>query len=160
MALTEFKALVHDMSGYSPYILADLADCGSPDGHDSHGAAFLAQVRDSLVEYLEVIVTEQSDPEDAAFQVRVLEEGSALHEIADDAPSVYTHQMWAQFADLSAYLEDPTDLGFQGDDMTKGAAICLYMIAERLVNALVERAREAIGADKANAEDEDEEEEL
>lgn len=108
------------MSEHTANMLARLADCASPDGPESAGAQFLISVQDSVNEVFEYEVTEDT-----------------VSEIADGAPDVYTHTMWAEFVDLAAYNEDPTELGADGSDMEKCARICLYMIAERLAQALI-----------------------
>ena len=69
-----------------------------------------------------------------------------IAEVADSAPSVYTAARWAQFADLAAWNEDIADYG-PLDDLTASAGVALYMIAERLAAALVERWGEELAAE-------------
>lgn len=109
------------MSEHSIFTLARLAECGDPDSSDSPGARFLEYVQDRVNEAREYGELDQD----------------RIHEIADGAPDVYTHKLWAEFVDLEAYNEDPTDLGCDGTNMTQAAAVCLYIIAERLANALI-----------------------
>ena len=79
------------------------------------------------------------------------------HGVADDAPSIYTHQRWQEFVDLAAYLEDPSEYGIDLTDSERYAGVCLYMIAERLVRALVDEAEERQG-EYDDTEDDDTEE--
>jgi hypothetical protein len=115
--------------------LATMADCGAPDRSDgigceppmvspdpSAGAIFLRSVADRWQEY--------RDYGDG------LPDSDACAEIADGAPDICTATRWREFVDLAAWDEDPTELGFEGSDMLQGAAICLYMVAERLCSAL------------------------
>ena len=111
------------MKSHTMYELARLAGCSDPDSPTSPGAQFLAMVEATLADY--------DDPDyDTAW------------EIADNAPSVYTHEMWMQFVDLAAYSEDPSEVGADGADMEKSARVCLFMIAERLCIALIEEMQE------------------
>ena len=110
----------------SAFELASIADCASPDSRESAGAIWLRQIQDyfnenfgSNVEY----------PEDFAAQA------------ADYMVPVYTHELWSIFVDLAAYREDVSELGFVVFDSTNPDRLpmtALYMIAERLVNALIE----------------------
>lgn len=105
--------------------LARMAECLDPDSTESPGARFLDRIESDYNERVE----DGSYDEDTA------------HEIADGAVPIYTHEMWLTFVDLGAYQEDPSDLGYEEGDMDKAGAVCLYMIAHRLVHALHE-ARE------------------
>lgn len=116
----------------TPWQLARLAECFDPDSVDSPGARFLAGVRDDVNDRLGGL---NDDPSDVAA------------EIADSAVPVYTHERWRVFVDLGAWEEDPSDLTADTSDMTQAAAICLYMIAERLAAALIAAADE--GDDEA-----------
>ena len=118
---------IEALSELTAYNLASMADCGSPDSPESVGAMLLVHVRDAVVEYLE--------GHDAG-QYNEDERDAYAHEIPDGAPSVYTHERWAEFVDLAAYNEDPTEYGAP-DDMNQAAAVCLYIIAERLFWALL-----------------------
>ncbi len=100
--------------------LARLADCADPDTLTSAGAQFLQSVEGAYEDMRENEATADD-----------------VHEYADGAVPIYTHEVWATFADLAAWNEDPSELiGDQGD-MTKGATVALYMIAERLLSALL-----------------------
>lgn len=109
------------MTNYNAHELAGLAECGSPDTSTSAGAEFLLSIQDAVNDQRE----HGSLDEDS------------VSEIADAAPDVYTHQLWSEFVDLQAYQEDPTELGCDASDMEQCARVCLYMIAERLTQALV-----------------------
>lgn len=109
------------------YHLAELAKSGQPDSRDSAGAVFLERVRDEVVEAFEAGRIGPEGSEDV---------GDVAHEIADDAPSVYTAHRWQQFVDLAAYQEEP-ELDEWPKDLTDAAAVALYQIAYRLVVALV-----------------------
>lgn len=118
---------IEALSELTAYNLASMADCGSPDSPESVGAMLLVHVRDAVVEYLK--------GHDAG-QYNEDERDAYAHEIPDGAPSFYTHKRWAEFVDLAAYNEDPTEYGAP-DDMNQAAAVCLYIIAERLFWALL-----------------------
>lgn len=141
-------ATLDDIKAETAYALSgtDRAACGSPDSLDSAGAKFLVSVRDAVVEAVEFgEITIGSDANE-----------DAIAEIADGAPDVYTATKWAEFVDLAAYQEDPTELGFDGSDMDKAADACLYIIAQRLAAALVEALAEDADDDQDDEDDEDE----
>lgn len=114
----------------SIYRLSNEASCAGPDSNESAGARFLDSVRDAVIDHIEY-QGQVGDPDDWS---------DTISEIADNAPDVYTSTLWAEFVDLAAYTEDPTEFGFSGSDMEQGARICLYMIAERLARRLFEIA--------------------
>lgn len=122
--------------GYTPGHLSDRADCGYPYGLEAE--RFLTSVRDSVIEAAESIAAEDWERE------MVDDYSGSAHEIADNAPSIYTTTKWEQFVGLSAFHEDPTELGFDGGDMEEGAGICLFLIASRLVSALAQEILEGI----------------
>jgi hypothetical protein len=138
--------------------LANLAGCGSPDRPDgigvsppadlstvdpSPGALFLRSVADDTAERIAYVFADL-DPAGCDL-TRELEE--ELHEVADAAPSVYTGERWAEFADLAAWQEDAAELGASADDLTAAAGVALYVIAERLALALVESWGEELAAE-------------
>lgn len=120
----------------SPYALARLVECGDPDSPESRGALFLTSVRDAVVEYAET--------DDYTHHW-----SDAIHEIADSAPDVYTHQRWQEFVDLCAYETDLSDIvstvTFSDNKITLTdiAGYVLFDIAERLAIALVSLMVEA-----------------
>jgi hypothetical protein len=118
------------MSTPEPYTfgqIARFAGCAYPDTES--GRSFLTGLEDAAREIIEY---QPGVPLDR------LDDNGAISEAADSAVPIYTHTLWVVFADLKAYQEDPTELGFEGEDMTKGAQVCLYMIAERGIRALCE----------------------
>lgn len=136
----------------STWHLANLAGCGSPDRPDgigvsppadlstvdpSPGAKFLRSVADDTAERIAYHFAgddpRQYDPADLADML-----AEELAEVADGAPSVYTHTRWEQFTDLAAWNEDTAEYGVPEDDLTASAGVALYVIAERLALALVE----------------------
>lgn len=140
--------------------LANLADCESPDRPDgigcappadlstvqpSPGAKFLRSVADDLAERIAYIIEYgDMDPRDVDLERELEDE---VHEVADGAVPVYTAARWAVFADLGAYNEDPGDIGGWPADLTDAAGAALYMIAERLAAALVEKWGEELAAE-------------
>lgn len=142
--------------------LANLADCGSPDRPDgigcappadlstvkpSPGARFLRSVADDIAGRIKYYFDDDDDPRDHEPWELVDLLADDISEVADSAPSVYTAARWAEFADLSAYNEDPGDIGGWPADLTDAAGAALYMIAERLAAALVEKWSEELAAE-------------
>lgn len=119
--------------------LARLAECADPDSQESEGAAFLRRVEASVSDVLQYAEGDEID-----------DYSQGIHEQADGCVPVYTAHRWTVFADLAAWQEDIEELGQPGD-MTTAAGYALYMIAERLLSALVEEALE----DRAEATDDD-----
>lgn len=129
------------------YELAADAGCASPDTDTSPGAQLLTSVRDDVLEAVADGSLVPGEDDDAG----------RIHEIADGAPSVYTARKWAEFVDLAAYREDPSELlGGDASDMDKAASVCLYIIAERLANTLLTELAEARNEDDAEDDAEDE----
>ena len=139
----------HMSHEHSPFFLADKAGCGSPDGMDSPGARFLADIARDVAEW----VGQWNTPDDTRDALSDI--GDQASEMADRAVPIYTHERWATFTDLAAWDEDPSELGVDGSDMTAAAGVALYMIAERLVYALAEELSEALEADAEAREDAD-----
>lgn len=121
------------------YHLADMAGCACPDSHESAGAKMLHHVRDGMIEALDYGTPDE------------IRDGSALHEIADGAPDVYTHTRWAEFVDLAAHQEEP-ELGAWPEDLTDAAGIALYQIADRLAGALLDLYEETSSDDEGEDE--------
>jgi len=114
------------------YRLSDMADC--PEPSDETGRLFLVSIRNDFV-----------DRAKHGYE----DEDELIHEVADNAPSLYTHRMWCEFVELCAYREDVSDYVTNDTDMEQRARVALYMIAERLVRRLVEEL-----ADIENEEEE------
>ena len=140
---TDALSSVRDLNAYQ---LARNAECADPDTLDSPGAKLLLGVRDDLIERLE---SEREDGQSWAQVFGDLDDEGQLGEIADAAPDVYTARMWNQFVDLAAYQEDisgyvTAEIQPSGkallliESLESAARMALYMIAERLVNALRE----------------------
>lgn len=122
---------VEEMRNASAYMLADMAGCGTPEGHGSPGAKFLDSVRDEVARAIE----------DGRITLDDFDDDGQLHSIADDAPSIWTHERWRQFADLAAYFEEPEFDDAWPRDLNEAAAVALYQIAGRLTYALCEAWR-------------------
>ena len=105
------------------WTLAGMAGVASPDSLTSPGAEWLELVAAYLVGAAEELA-EAVYPEDM------------IYEMADGLVPIYTHERWQVFVDLAAYTEDITDFG-PIDDMEQAAGVALFMIAERLLTALV-----------------------
>lgn len=117
---------LEDMRELTAYGLAGLADCSAPDTLTAPGAGFLTLIRDALVESVEYAV-EHGDGTVSSDD---------LAEMADGAVPTYTHPRWLTFTDLAAWQEDLSDIAGNEQEMTDMAGYALYMIAERLLNAL------------------------
>jgi hypothetical protein len=117
---------VADRTIPNPYELAGLAECASPDRPDSPGAEWLTRVANDADDLIE-----QTDPAD----LDALHDDT--HERADQLVPIYTHHRWEVFTDLAAYQEDVTEYGADASDLTATAGVALYMIAERLITALI-----------------------
>ncbi len=142
-----------DVRGMAPYDLAVLADCGVPDHSTSPGAAFLLVVARDTLDMIDQNILEDDDNHlTVAEAVRNLAYGDDVHGIADMAPSVYTHRRWQEFVDLQAYDEDAGDYCPGTDDLTATAGVCLYVIADRLVRAIIERVADEVERDDIDDE--------
>lgn len=108
--------------------LANMADCLQPDSLTSPGAAWLQAIARDAGELLE----DQADD---------LTDGIA--ERADSSVPAYTHELWQVFVELGGYQEDVSELVGAERDLTKAAGVALYLIAERLLTALVQDSAEA-----------------
>lgn len=105
------------------------ADAQFPDSKQAE--SFLDGVLYSVIDRADDLLDESNDRSDIT------------HEIADSAVPIYTYDLWKCFVDLGAYNGDMDDLGGAGNDMTKNAQVCLYMMAERLAYALVDELVDA-----------------
>lgn len=117
---------------YTVQTLASMADCGSPDSNTSPGAEFLRGIANDMPDVMARIDAGE-DMSDVASQT------------ADNAPDYRTHTRWQEFTDLTAWQEDISEFGgslHRDEDLTNTVAgVALYIIAERLVYALIEEAR-------------------
>lgn len=130
--MTTEPMTIDEMKDTSAYILADMAQCESPDAHGSPGAKFLNSVRDEVLRAIN----------EGRIALDDFDHSGQLHAIADDAPSIWTHERWQQFVDLGAYNEEPECDDAWPTDLNQAAAIALYQIADRLTRALCEAWRE------------------
>lgn len=148
------------------YRLATDADCGIPDSSDSPGAGVLFTVRTMVLESWA-----DAMPSDERGDVRDLLDvdwSDTAHNIADAAPSVYTHELWSQFVDLAAYqefdevvsdglLEVSSDSTNDMGPSFTIPATCLYSIARRLASVLLESLVDALQTDVDNFDEADDE---
>lgn len=139
--MSKYDETLTDIKSRTVFALAADAECGGPDHDLSAGAAFLRSVRDGLVEAVE----------DGSLVPNEGDGSGRVHEIADGAPDVYTSVKWAEFVDLAAYNEDPSELIENTQDIGAVASVCLYMIAERLCQALLTELAEARNEDEEAA---------
>jgi len=121
---TETKGIRTDRNAY---ILAGMAECSTPDNHESPGAEFLRVVIDSLAER----VAWNSAHDEAEDLTDI------VNETADGLVPIYTYEMWKTFLDLGAYDQDITELVDASADMDQEARLALYVIAERLCRAVI-----------------------
>jgi hypothetical protein len=114
---------------YNPGTLAEYAG----DVYAWHDAsiAYLERVRDALVDAVQELPG--SMPEDAWQDYFT----DIAHEVADGAVPIMTHRVWATFADLGAWNVDDEGLAEGEDGMTRRAMIILYVVANRVANALL-----------------------
>lgn len=147
--MSHLSDYLDDVKTWTAFRLSSEADCMSPDSADSEGARFLGSVRNEIVEAIE-----QADADD----LENLDDDGSLHEIADNAPDYRTHTRWQEFVDLGGYQEDISEYGDYGDDLTRAAGVALFMIADKLVRAIVDGAIEAHGEDADETEEDEDEE--
>lgn len=129
---------IDEINGYSPYELAKLAGCGSPDDNHSIGAKFLARARDAFTELVENV---------GHSEVASMRDSSTLTYLADSLVPIYTHHRWLTFVDLLAYNVDIDDYVSDETDMTDRAGVALFVIAETLIGALLTEMEDAAEAD-------------
>lgn len=129
-AIDTLRAInVEEIESLTAFRLANAADVPCPDSDTSAGADFLRAVRDAFVERY-TYKAEHGETFDA----------DDVTSLADDAPDVYTGEMWAEFVDLAAYREDISEFGDSSADMDYKARYALYVIAERLIQELARLA--------------------
>lgn len=115
------------------YTLAGLAGCADPGFEASPGGCFLRGVE---VATLEAIRWRREKDEDATLDGFQYDGGDA--EIADGAVPIATYEKWQVFTDLAAWREDLDDVGGGSGDMDQDSNTALYLIASRLVQAIIE----------------------
>lgn len=115
-----------DLKDLNAYQLAGMAECQCPDSLESPGAALLLSVAAAVADRWQELADMGED-----------ERRDVAAEIADQAPSIYTHRRWVEFVDVCAYQEDLEEFG-PIEDMEKAAGLALYLICERLAVALLE----------------------
>lgn len=114
--------------------LARLAGVAYPDALDSPGGKWLRLVANTVEDVRDYGTTDESTLRDA------------VSEQADNLVPVYTYDRWKVFVDLAAW-EVYTEGLAPPDDMTAMAGVALYLVAERLLDALWEKEREAFETD-------------
>ena len=139
-----------DTSERTSWNLARLAECSDPDAHDgrgfdhydgppvegSPGAQWLRHVENAAGDILGDAESLADNPGDTLAERA--DYNGRLHETADGAVPDYTHERWQVFVDLCAYQEDTDELAGPDTDMNDRAGIALYMIAERLLRAILD----------------------
>lgn len=138
--MNKYKEALDNLRGLTVWQLVRMADCGTPDGQSSAGAVFLDSTRDATVEAIGYA------SEDGVFNRDTFEDNGGVHELADGAPDIYTHTRWAEFVDLAAWQEDTSDYG-PSEDLTQAAGVALYVIADRLVRALLDEYQKMVDSD-------------
>lgn len=133
MEVTEW---VEEVEAMSRYRLAGLAES---QAGDKHATEFLESVRDALVESM-VWEADHGVTDDPHASVETvadrLDYDGRLHEVSDSAVPVYTSDLWDVFHGLRADQEDVSEFG-PVEDLLKGARVAVWMVADRLVRALV-----------------------
>jgi len=133
---------------WTTYRLANETDAASPDTPTSPGAVFLLRVRDATVETWDNTEPDDRDPDTA-------DDDGRLHETADGAVPIYTHEKWRVFVDLAAYNVDLDDIGGTTGDMDDDSNAALYLIASELVRTLWQELWGCEGQDNDDTDDDD-----
>jgi len=134
-----------DIHGEPVWTLASRVDCRV----DTDAAqAFLASVRDAIVG-----LTDEISADD--WEREVVEDYSgSRHEIADNAPDVYTWTLWQEFIGTAAYTwdDDARDLECEnaGTSMEDRARLRLYLIADALAVSIANDILESLSDDGSN----------
>ena len=112
-------------STWVPVRCANEADASLRNGWlpDGAGAQYLLSVVSSLLEAIDY-----EPDEDRSDQA---------HYAADSNISVYTHEQWDTFHDLTAWSEDLDDIGGATTDITSNATAAIYLIGSRLAHSVV-----------------------
>lgn len=132
--------------------LSKLADSMSPDSATSPGASMLKSVRTATIESIEY--------GDLHFDGYPRGNERTIREIAAGAPDVYSYPKWQEFVDLGAWQEEigrdvsdefvEFELSGLAEGMDRDGTQALFMIADRLVRALI-----AMGDDIDDDDDDD-----
>ena len=139
----------------APWMLASSADCAAPERNEKMGADFLISI------FTDFLYIAQNDLDvsggDGAYDIRRALERFEWHETAYNAIPVYTHAKWQTFVELGAYDEDVLDL-VDSRKVTGGnvANAALYIIADRLLRALLEELADKCDEVETEMPDEDE----
>lgn len=131
--MSDTTPILSEALNLDAYDMAAGSDVKCPETLTSPGARWILGVRDALTEAVDY---DHADDETVAETIDRMRDRGITHEIADGAVPIYTYDRWVIFTELQAYLEDPSELGYEGTDMTELAGVCLYMIAERIVESL------------------------
>ena len=112
-------------STWVPVRCANEADASLRNGWlpDGAGAQYLLSVVASLLEAIDY-----EPDEDRSDQA---------HYAADSCISVYTHEQWDTFHDLTAWSEDLDEIGGATTDITGNATAAIYLIGSRLAHSVV-----------------------
>ena len=112
-------------STWVPVRCANEADASLRNGWlpDGAGARYLLAVVSSLLEAIDY--EPDADRSDQA------------HYAADSNISVYTHEQWDTFHDLTAWSEDLDEIGGATTDITSNAVGAVYLIGSRLAHSVV-----------------------
>lgn len=162
--MTDTAEIIDATINHGVYDLASLAEVKAPDTRESAGARLLVRIQDEANgvderALLDCVREFSGDLED--FGVNDLSDDlrDSMSEWADSCVQIYTHQCWAEFADLCLWEEDLSDLGpVDGDDLTKTVAMrAQYIVAERLLGIML--AQRALALAEANPLPEDDEDE-
>lgn len=135
-----------ETESYNAWQLAHMAEVASPDASDSKGAEWLESVARDALDLIE-------NRRDSTTGIDAEDFHDDIHEYADNAVPIYIHERWQVFVDLAAYTEDTSEFG-EYEDLTQAAGVALYMIAERLIRAIVEARSDKDDDDKDDDETE------
>lgn len=103
--------------------LSELESLADVRGIDDAGREYLIRVAEGVEEAY------------ADYEGRTDEFSDLVHEVVDNALSVYTYEIWKTFVGLCAWDEDVSEYG-TSEGMTQAASVAIFMIGERLANAI------------------------
>lgn len=129
MTLGEIQNIVDDQLGVS---------C-NPESDTSDGGEYLHTCVSSAVEMINEVEGEYWEDATTFDGERFADVvADMISERADGLVPVYTSDIWKTFVDLQAWLVDISDYG-EIEDMEKGAAMSLYVIAEAVLRGVAEK---------------------